>query len=175
MLVGKIPKMAVVCVKEKAVVITASDSVHEGSRNNVSGDTLVKLLLDEGFDVVASDALPDERALLTRLMKSYAAQPDVRLIVTTGGTGLGPRDVTPEATRDVIDREIPGMAEAMRMKTLEKTPFAMTSRQVVGACGHTLIINFPGSPKAVAECFDIVRPVLHHVLQLLAGHTRHES
>ncbi|GMA64496.1 MogA/MoaB family molybdenum cofactor biosynthesis protein [Alicyclobacillus fastidiosus] len=157
----------------KAVVITLSDGAHQGKRLDTSGQRLAALLRDSEFDVIQTEVLPDDKAMIASSLAGFAAAPDVDLIVTTGGTGLGPRDVTPEATLEVIDREIPGMAEAMRMKTLEKTPMAMTSRQVVGVSNRTLIVNFPGSPKAVEECFDVVRPVLHHVIRLIHGHTEH--
>lgn len=159
--------------KRYAVVITASDQSYRHERDDTSGPTLVQLLTTTGFDVIASEILPDERELLAATLRKYAMQPEIHVVATTGGTGLGPRDVTPEATLDVIERVIPGMAEAMRMKSLAQTPFAMTSRQVAGLCHGTLIINFPGSPKAVTECFEVVRPVLHHVLDLAAGNTDH--
>lgn len=159
--------------KRKAVVITVSDSSYHRQREDVSGPALATLVTETGFEVTAAVVLPDERETLANAMKLYAARLDVQFIATTGGTGLSKRDVTPEATLDVIDRVIPGMAEAMRMKSLETTPFAMTSRQVAGMCNETLIVNFPGSPKAVAECFGVVRGVLHHIIDLASGHTEH--
>lgn len=156
-----------------AAVITLSDGVHHGTRVDHSGDVLVHRLTAAGYEVTARHALADERGQLAELLCSLADDRRVRLIVTTGGTGLGPRDITPDATRDVIDREVPGMAEAMRMESLKKTPFAMTSRQVVGTRGQTLIVNLPGSPKAVEECLDVIIRVIPHTLDLLAGNTEH--
>jgi molybdopterin adenylyltransferase len=159
----------------KAAIVIASDGAYHGSREDTSGQLLESLLNERGFEVAHKFIVPDERATIASTLKSLVHTEDIRLILTSGGTGLGPRDVTPEATLDVVSRTIPGMAEAMRAASIAKTPFAMTSRQVVGAAGNTLIINFPGSPKAVQECFDVVSPVIHHVLDLLAGHTQHES
>ncbi len=156
-----------------AAVITLSDGVHHGTRVDKSGDLLEQRLASAGYEVVVRRVLPDERTELAALLRSLADDHGVRLVVTTGGTGLGPRDVTPDATRDVIDREVPGMAEAMRMESLKKTPFAMTSRQVVGTRGQTLIVNLPGSPKAVDECMDVIIRVIPHTLDLLAGKTEH--
>ncbi|WAH37668.1 MogA/MoaB family molybdenum cofactor biosynthesis protein [Alicyclobacillus dauci] len=158
----------------KAVVITVSDGVHSGSREDKSGDLLAQLVETAGFTVAEREVLPDVQAMLVAAFQRHAATPGVDLVVTTGGTGLGPRDVTPEATLGVIERQIPGMAEAMRAKSIEKTPLAMTSRQVVGVRGTTLIVNFPGSPKAVAQCFEVVEPVLHHVIDLIHGNTEHK-
>ncbi|MEK7873890.1 MAG: MogA/MoaB family molybdenum cofactor biosynthesis protein [Chloroflexota bacterium] len=115
--------------------------------------------------------VPDERERIAEVLREWADSGQVDLILTTGGTGLGPRDVTPEATRDVLDREAPGLAEAMRADTLKKTPFAMISRQVAGARGRCLIVNLPGSPKAVRECLEVVLPVLPHAVELLRGDT----
>ncbi|MGH9945135.1 MAG: MogA/MoaB family molybdenum cofactor biosynthesis protein, partial [Pyrinomonadaceae bacterium] len=112
---------------------------------------------------------PDELELLSERLREYADRPEVNLIVTTGGTGLGPRDHTPEATRAVIEREAPGLAEAMRAETLKQTPTAMLSRGVCGVRAGALIVNLPGSPKAVRECFNIIRPVLGHAVSILAG------
>jgi molybdopterin adenylyltransferase len=159
--------------ERRAAVVTVSDSVSAGTRVDTGGENAAKKLTAHGFEVAWRVTVPDERpeiaATLRRLCEEGAA-----LIVTTGGTGLGPRDVTPEATRDVIQREIPGMAEAMRMEGLRYTPFAMTSRQVVGVSGTTLIINLPGSPRGVEQCLDVVLPVVPHVLDLLHGRTRHK-
>jgi molybdopterin adenylyltransferase len=112
---------------------------------------------------------------VTRTLREICDRRDVNLIVTTGGTGLGPRDNTPEATLKVIEREAPGLAEAMRAESLKVTPMAMISRGVCGVCGSTLIINLPGSPKAVKESFAVVKPVLSHAVDLLAGKTKHRE
>jgi molybdopterin adenylyltransferase len=161
--------------KRTAAVITLSDGASRGTRADVSGDTLASLLDSIGFQVVHREILPDERSLISATLRRLATESRVDCIVTTGGTGVGPRDVTPEATKDVIDRELPGMAEAMRMETLRKTPFAMISRQVVGVCRTTLIVNLPGSPKAVTECFEVIRPVLPHLVDIITGNTAHKG
>ncbi|WP_067622986.1 MogA/MoaB family molybdenum cofactor biosynthesis protein [Alicyclobacillus acidiphilus] len=159
----------------RAVVITASDSAANGTKRDISGQVLRDGLTLAGIDVVEAAICADDRLELAKMLRAYGDRGDVHLIATTGGTGLGPRDVTPEATLDVIDREIPGIPEAMRMQTLAKTPFAMIARQVAGTYGNTLIINFPGSPKAVIECLDVVKPVLEHTLRVLNGNTEHEG
>jgi molybdenum cofactor synthesis domain-containing protein len=161
--------------KRTAAVITLSDGASRGERKDVSGDTLVSLLESTGFQVVYREVLPDERSIISATLRRFATESRVDCIITTGGTGVGPRDVTPEATRDVIDRELPGMAEAMRMETLSKTPFAMISRQVAGVCRSTLIVNLPGNPKAVSECFEVIRPVLPHVVDIIMGNTAHKG
>lgn len=115
----------------------------------------------------------DDLMSISETLYSLAERDDINLIVTTGGTGFGPRDNTPEATRAVIEREAPGLAEAMRRETAVKTPMAMLSRGICGIRGRALIINFPGSPKAVEECFEVVRPVLRHAIDLITGQTGH--
>ena len=119
--------------------------------------------------------LSDDLEPLAQALSEFAARSDVNLIVTTGGTGLGPRDNTPEATQRVIEREVPGIAEAMRAESLKATPMAMISRGVCGVRSGTLIINLPGSPKAVKETFAVIAPVLSHALDLLAGRTSHPA
>lgn len=158
-----------------AAVVTVSDSASSGHREDTSGDSLQSLLENAGFDVRYREVVPDEKQLIRSVLERLCSMRDVHLIITTGGTGIGPRDVTPEATLEVVERQLPGMAEAMRMESLKKTPFAMTSRQIVGVFQTTLIINMPGSPKAVEECFNVVRPVLHHVVDLIHGHTQHKA
>jgi molybdenum cofactor synthesis domain-containing protein len=157
-----------------AVIITVSDACAAGTRADESGATLVELLTDAGAQVVARAVLSDDLAPLAEALRVYAERADVNLIVTTGGTGLGPRDNTPEATRAVIERDAPGLAEAMRAETLRQTPMAMLSRGVCGVRAGTLIVNLPGAPRAVRECFAVIRPVLAHAVALLAGETRHE-
>ena len=160
--------------KINAVVITASDACARGEREDASGAALVQLLTDLGAEIVATKILSDDLDPLIESLIDFADREDVNLIITTGGTGLGPRDNTPEATQLVIEREAPGIAEAIRSESLKVTPMAMISRGVCGVCGATLIINLPGSPKAVRESFAVVKPVLAHAVDLLAGKTAHE-
>jgi molybdenum cofactor synthesis domain-containing protein len=155
----------------QAVVITVSDASFAGERKDTSGEALVQLLRELGAEIVATKILSDDPDPLADALLEYANRSDVNLIVTTGGTGFGPRDNTPEATLAVIEREAPGLAEAMRIETLKQTPMAMISRGVCGISNRTLIINLPGSPKAVRESFAIIAPVLHHAIALLTGST----
>jgi molybdopterin adenylyltransferase len=159
----------------RAVVITVSDACAAGTRADASGAALVELLEEAGAQIVAHEVLSDDLAPLIDKLRIYAERADVNLIVTTGGTGLAPRDNTPEATRAVIEREAPGLSEAMRAETLRQTPMAMLSRSVCGVRTGTLIVNLPGAPKAVRECFAVLRPVLSHAVALLAGQTGHEN
>lgn len=159
----------------KAVAITVSDACAAGEREDASGLLLVQLLRGMGAEVVDGQILSDDLEPLVQVLKDYAAREDVNLIVTTGGTGLGPRDNTPEATRQVIEREAPGIAEAIRAESLKVTPMAMISRAVCGVRNATLIINLPGSPKAVRESFAVIEPVLKHAVDLVEGRTRHKA
>jgi molybdenum cofactor synthesis domain-containing protein len=159
----------------KAVAITVSDACSRGEREDASGEALRRLLEDAGAEIVESKILPDDLEPLVQVLKEFAEREDVNLIVTTGGTGLGPRDITPEATRHVIEREAPGIAEAMRAESLKVTPMAMISRGVCGVRAGTLIINLPGSPKAVRESFAVIAPVLSHAIDLLQGRTAHKA
>lgn len=156
-----------------AVVITVSDACSRGEREDASGDQLVQLLTELGAVIVERVVLSDDLEPLSQLLHQFARRDDVSLIITTGGTGLGPRDNTPEATRKVIEREAQGISEAMRAETLKNTPMSMISRGVSGVCSGTLIINLPGSPKAVRESFEVIKPVLSHAVDLLAGRTQH--
>jgi len=128
-----------------------------------------------GAEVVEAVIVTDELEYLRETIYTLTERDDINLIITTGGTGFGPRDNTPEATRAVISREAPGIAEAIRRDSAVKTPVAMLSRGIAGIRGGTLIINLPGSPKAVEECFEVIRPVLKHAIQLLSGETNHEK
>ena len=152
-----------------AVAITVSDACARGEREDASGQALVELLQALPAQVVETKIVPDDLEPLSELLKHYAEREDVNFIVTTGGTGFSPRDNTPEATLAVIEREAPGLAEAMRNETLKQTPMAMISRGVCGIRSGTLIINLPGSPKAVRESFAVIAPVLAHAIALLAG------
>jgi molybdopterin adenylyltransferase len=157
----------------RAVVITSSDACAVGERKDESGAALVELLTELGAEIAAKEIVNDDLEPLAEMLRAYADRPDVNLIMTTGGTGFGPRDNTPEATLRVIERAAPGLAEAMRMETLKHTPMAMISRGVCGIRSGTLIVNLPGSPKAVRESFEVIRPVLSHAIALLEGHTSH--
>jgi molybdenum cofactor synthesis domain-containing protein len=152
-----------------AVVITVSDACSRGERKDASGELLVQLLRDLGAEIVATRILSDDPDPLADALREIADWRKVNLIVTTGGTGFAPRDNTPEATLAVIEREAPGLAEAMRIETLKQTPMAMISRGVCGIRSGTLIINLPGSPKGVRESFAVIAPVLNHAVALLAG------
>jgi molybdenum cofactor synthesis domain-containing protein len=158
-------------IKIKAAVLTASDSRHKD--DDVSGTTLVGLLIGMGADVVTRRIVKDDLEEIRDALRELVHQSDVNLILTTGGTGFSPRDNTPEATLAVIEREAPGIAEAIRIESAKKTPMAMLSRGVAGISGITLIINFPGSPHAVTECFNVVKPVLLHAIELLEGDNKH--
>ena len=155
----------------KAFIITVSDT--RTLDNDVSGDKLAELLIGAGAEVTGKLIVSDELDGLQSTLRSVADREDVNLVVTTGGTGLAPRDNTPEATKAVIDKEAPGLAESMRRETYGKTPLSMLSRGICGVRGDTLIINLPGSPNAVQECFEILRPVLGHAVKLISGDTEH--
>jgi len=157
----------------RAAVITASDACSRGERADDSGAALVELLEGIGAEVVETRILSDDLEPLIQTLETLASRDDVNLILTTGGTGLGPRDNTPEATLQVIERDVPGIAEAIRAESLKVTKMAMISRGVAGVASGTLIINLPGSPKAVRESFAVIKPTLAHAVDLLAGRTRH--
>ena len=140
---------------------------------DASGDELVKLLEDIGAEIIERIIVTDDLENLRETLFHLTEREDVNLIVTTGGTGFSPRDNTPEATRAVIEKEANGLSEAMRFETMKKTPFAMLSRGVCGIRNQTLIINLPGSPKGVRECFDVIKPVLQHAVNLICGETQH--
>src|SRR5438874_8322587 len=159
--------------KIQAVVITVSDACAAGERKDESGELLVELLTAIGAHIVAKVIVNDDLDPLVHKLRAYADLKHVNLIVTTGGTGFGPRDNTPEATLQVIEREAPGLAEAMRSETLKNTPMAMISRGVCGIRSGALIVNLPGSPKAVRESFEIIRPALSHAVALLEGKASH--
>lgn len=161
--------------KIRAVILTVSDACAAGEREDLSGAVLVELLQELGAQIIAKAIVSDDIDPLAHKLRAYADLKHVNLILTTGGTGFGPRDNTPEATLQVIDREAPGLSEAMRLQTLPNTPMAMVSRGVSGIRSDTLIVNLPGSPKGVRESFAVIKPVLNHVVDLLAGDTRHKE
>lgn len=153
----------------KAAVVTVSDRCSQGIREDVTGSKLVDMLKQEGYDVVDVRIVPDERDQIAKVLRELCDVSKCDLVVTNGGTGVSPRDVTPEATRDVIEREVPGMAEAMRAESLKKTPHAMLSRAVVGIRGETLIVNLPGSPKGAIENFEVIKHAIPHALEKIHG------
>lgn len=154
-----------------AAVVTVSDS--RRLETDVSGDKLAEMLVSVGAEIIERIIVSDELVDIRETIYTLTEREDINLIVITGGTGFGPRDNTPEATLAVIEREAPGLAEAMRRETALKTRMAMLSRGVCGIRGTTLIINLPGSPKGVEECFEVIRPVLGHAVDLINGHTKH--
>ena len=155
-------------MENEFVILTISDKGASGLRQDTSGAKARQLLCASGMAEAGYEIIPDDYDQIRYRMIHYADISKVPLIITTGGTGFAPRDVTPEATRAVIDREAPGLAEAMRQKSLTITPYAMISRAVSGIRKGTLIINLPGSEKAVAECLEVIMPILPHALELIA-------
>ncbi len=154
----------------RAAVVTVSDACSRGEREDASGQALVQLLKELSAEIVETKIVSDDLEPLSHLLREFADRSDINLIVTTGGTGFAPRDNTPEATLAVIEREAPGLAEAMRMQTLANTRMAMISRGVCGIRSGALIINLPGSPRGVRESFEVIAPVLNHAIALLVGH-----
>jgi molybdenum cofactor synthesis domain-containing protein len=150
-------------------VLTVSDKGSRGQREDKSGPVIRDIVTRAGSKVVKYEIVPDETEKIAGKLREWADGGGIDIILTTGGTGLARRDVTPEATLTVIDREVPGIAEAMRSKSLEKTPTAMLSRAAAGMRGQCLIINLPGSPKAVQECLEAILPVLPHAVEIMRG------
>ena len=156
-------------------VLTLSDRSSRGERADSSGPALADLIRTEGWSVVKESILPDDESAIREMLATWADSGELDVILTTGGTGFSPRDVTPEATRAVIEREAPGLAEAMRAASLEITPHAMLSRIVSGIRKKTLIVNLPGSPKGAVENLQVITPVLPHAVQLLREDPTSES
>lgn len=150
----------------KAAVLTVSDGVDMGTREDKSGDVLEELLAGEGFEV-SRRVVPDERAAIAEAIEELARES--RVVLTTGGTGVGPRDVTPEATASVLERSAPGIAEAIRADAILKTPHGLLSRGLAGVLGQSLVVNLPGSTGGVRDGFAVLQPALEHALHLLAG------
>ena len=150
----------------KAAIITASDKSYKGLREDLSGPCIKKILEEANYEVVSIDVLPDERNLIADKLIELSDK-KIPLIFTTGGTGFSPRDNTPEATHDIIEKETPGISEAIRAYSLKITPRAMLSRATSGIRKQSLIINLPGSPKAVKECLDYILPTLDHGLKIM--------
>jgi molybdenum cofactor synthesis domain-containing protein len=150
-------------------IVTSSDKGARGEREDLSGQVIREMMEDIDARVLEYAIVPDEFETLRDTMRMFCDDCHLDLVITTGGTGLAKRDLTPEATLAIIDRQVPGMAEAMRATSLAKTPMAMLSRAVVGTRGNTLIINLPGAPKGVRECLEVVLPVIPHALEILQG------
>jgi len=150
-------------------ILTVSDKGSQGKREDKSGEAIREIISQMDARVVDYAIVPDERDIIAKKLTGWADSGKVDMVITTGGTGLAPRDVTPEATLDVVDRIAPGFAEAIRAESLKKTPHAMLSRAVAGIRKKTLIINLPGSPKAVRECLEVIMPALPHAMETLKG------
>lgn len=158
-------------VQIKAVVVSVSDTRDE--KTDVSGVTLVGLLIGIGAEIIEKIIVTDDFENLRHTLYALTGRDDVNLIITSGGTGLAERDNTPEATSAVVEREVPGISEALRIQTMKNTPTAMLSRGICGTKNQTLIINLPGSPKAVQECFAVIKPILQHAVNQVCGKTKH--
>ena len=156
----------------RAGIITVSDRGSQGIREDASGPAIAVMLREQGIEVCRSCIVPDEIRPIAEAITGYTDEEDIDLILTTGGTGVGPRDVTPEATMEIIDKQVPGFAEAMRSHSMAITPYAMISRAVAGIRGRCLIINLPGSPKAARENLSVILPALQHAVEKIKGDDR---
>ena len=156
-------------------ILTISDKGSQGQRQDISGQEIKDRLSAIGSTVSKYEIVPDEREVIAQTLAGWADEGNIDVILTTGGTGLSERDVTPEATRLVIDKDVPGFGEAMRMKSLEKTPMAVLSRATAGIRGKCLIINLPGSPRAVSECLDVILPAVPHAVEIIKGEVTEHS
>jgi len=156
-------------------ILTVSDRSARGERPDLSGPALADAVRARGWSASRADILPDERQTIASALRDWCARGDLDVILTTGGTGFAPRDVTPEATRDVLEREAPGLAEAIRAESRQVTPHASLSRGLAGIRGKTIIINLPGSPKGAVESLQVVADVLEHAVQLLGGDSEAEK
>ena len=157
---------------KRAAIITASDSGYRGEREDLSGPAIKEILEREGYEVISMDILPDDQVMLAGKLQEIADSEKAELILTTGGTGFSERDVTPEATEEVIERKVPGIPEAIRAYSMTITKRAMLSRATAGIRGKTLIVNLPGSPKAVRESLEYIIDALAHGLEILSGAAR---
>jgi molybdopterin adenylyltransferase len=156
-------------------VLTISDRSSQGIREDLSGPALVKEIAKSGWETVVVKIIPDEQDVITQVLREWVESGNVDVILTTGGTGFSPRDVTPEATQAVIVRPAPGISEAIRTKSFQITPHAMLSRAIAGISGQTLIINLPGSPKGAVESLQVVKSVLTHAVELMTSATIPDS
>ena len=155
--------------KHRYAILTVSDKGSRGEREDRGGPVIQQVVAQLGGEVAAYEIVPDEKARIQEKIVAWADDLGVDVVLTTGGTGLAPRDVTPTATLELLDYEVPGLPEAMRAESLKKTPNAMLSRMAAGVRGRTLVVNLPGSPRAVQECLDVIRPALSHAVETLRG------
>jgi len=153
----------------RVAILTVSDSCSEGQRDDISGQAIIAVLDKEKFEVCDKKIVADDKKAIEEELKNFCDNMGVDVVLTTGGTGLGPLDVTPEATISVCEKTVPGLGELMRLKGLEKTPYAVLSRAAAGIRKNTLVINLPGSPKAVRECLEMILDVLGHAVEMMLG------